>query len=50
VKILGETVASVLGIAVWLALFFVFWGDPDVWDKWHAHAMEQGCNQPTNPE
>lgn len=22
-----------------LLLFFLFWGEPDVWDRWHAQAM-----------
>lgn len=26
-----------------LAIMFVFGGEPDLWDKWHADAMEQGC-------
>ena len=35
-----EVLAFVLGACFVLALFFVFDGEPDVWDAWQKHAME----------
>lgn len=39
---------NVLGVVLWfatvLALFFIFTGEPDLWDKWHNQAMgKAGC-------
>lgn len=42
-KQLAATVDLILWTVFALALVFLFSGDPDIWDKWHAHAMEQGC-------
>jgi hypothetical protein len=30
-------------ISVFLALMFLFSGDPDVWDRLHDAAMQVGC-------
>ena len=30
---------TVVEILVICALVFLFWGEPDVWDKLHAYAM-----------
>ena len=36
---------SVLGALLWLVavlvLFFIFTGEPDLWDKWHSWAMSK---------
>jgi hypothetical protein len=32
-------------LAIIVALVFVFHGEPDVWDKWHAKAMETSCTK-----
>jgi len=28
-----------------LALIFVFQGEPDLWDRWHAKAMGTDCRK-----
>jgi len=38
-----EILELILLVAFVCALAFIFEGDPDLWDKWHAHAMDQGC-------
>ena len=32
-----------LFIAFVFALFFIFQGEPDLWDKWHDQAMGVQC-------
>lgn len=31
-----DTLGTIVGV---LLLMFLFWGEPDVWDRWHAWAM-----------
>ena len=46
-----ETFEWIIVFCFMAALCFVFDGDPDLWDKWHTHAMEQGCAAPpSGPE
>ena len=42
-KALAEVLAGILIVAASLALFFLFDGTPDLWDKWHAAAMGKEC-------
>lgn len=44
-KELGQAIGSILWILLILALVFVFYGEPDVWDKWHTMAMGAECRQ-----
>lgn len=44
-KHIGEAIASILSCLLILALLFVFDGEPDLWDKWHAMAMGTECKQ-----
>lgn len=36
---MSDTIGLVTFIGFILLLFFVFSGEPDLWDKWHAAAM-----------
>lgn len=38
-KDLLETITNILWFAFCMALFFVFHGEPSLWDKWHQVAM-----------
>jgi hypothetical protein len=38
-KELGETLAVAVLVMLIMGLFFLFKGDPDLWDKLHALAM-----------
>ncbi len=39
-KNLDETLAAILLLLLFiLALCFVFYGEPDLWDRWHSIAM-----------
>ncbi len=40
-----EAIAFVLIGAAVLALFFIFDGTPDLWDKWHEKAMSAASCQ-----
>jgi hypothetical protein len=40
---LSKTASQILGWVAIFALFFIFWGTPDLWDKWHAEAMGTTC-------
>ena len=40
-KAIGDAVAFILVVALVLWLFFLFSGEPDVWDALHARAMER---------
>lgn len=45
-KDLLESLSTVVWVALILALCFIFYGTPDLWDKWHAQAMGQ-CPPPS---
>ena len=42
---LAEILEWAFFIAVVLGLFWVFHGEPDLWDKWHDQAMQDACKQ-----
>jgi len=40
---MNEMVSTILGWVFIMFLFFIFTGEPDLWDKWHDQAMKQSC-------
>lgn len=45
-KDLLETLSLFVLIAGVLGLFFIFSGEPDLWDRWHERAMaDAACKQ-----
>lgn len=43
---LGVTISLIVLIAFFMALVFLFTGDPDLWDKLHDKAMQSSvCKQ-----
>lgn len=40
---MGDILELMLIIVIISALAFVFQGEPDIWDKWHAAAMGTSC-------
>jgi len=38
-----ESLAMAVLIAGVLGLFFIFTGEPDLWDRWHDQAMKMDC-------
>jgi len=40
---MNETVSTILGCVFGLFLFFIFDGEPDLWDKWHEQEMKINC-------
>jgi hypothetical protein len=41
---------TVIVFLIVLALAFVLGGEPDLWDKWHAQAMDGYTEQPEEVE
>lgn len=42
-KKLLETISCILFFSFILSLFFIFYGTPDLWDKWHERAMDNSA-------
>lgn len=38
-RILGEAIALVILYVTIMSVFFVFTGEPDLWDKYHTYLM-----------
>jgi hypothetical protein len=43
-KELAQAIGSILWMLLILALVFLFYGEPDLWDRWHALAMGSECS------
>jgi hypothetical protein len=42
-KDIAELIGTILFIVLLFAMAFVFEGNPNLWDKWHAQAMGHSC-------
>lgn len=40
-KALCEAIALIVLCVFWLGVWFIFDGNPDIWDKWHDRAMQE---------